>query len=400
MLALTLAVGAIAYLRIVGRGTQAAGLRSPAAVAALCALSIAGAWAAPALFSSDVYAYAAYGELARTGGNPYAHAPLPVGIPIFDAAVVQWGNPPPVCVYGPPFVWIAAAIVAVTAPLGTAVALDGLRLLASGALVTCALLAYAAYSGNRQQRLTAAATIALNPASIWCAAEGHNDALALAAVLAGVALARRGRPFIGAFVGACAGALKLPALFGALPAAVGRRGQIGAAIGAVVAIVLSLPVLIGAATQLAPHAQYAPQASFQAMLAPAFAALLPIRLVEPSTWAAVVVAAAAFVCAALRGFRDGDRAAWLGVGMAGWLLLPNPYPWYGLWLAALAAIAPGTPPAAVLIGLTLVSVLRYLPDAASAAAPAPNLWLGVAAMLPYLLLLARRRDFVIINRSP
>ncbi|MGA2761217.1 MAG: hypothetical protein ABSF08_12975, partial [Candidatus Cybelea sp.] len=45
-------------------------------VAVAAAAALVAAWCAPLLFSSDVYAYAAYGEMARIGLNPYVLAPL------------------------------------------------------------------------------------------------------------------------------------------------------------------------------------------------------------------------------------------------------------------------------------------------------------------------------------
>lgn len=400
VLALALAAGGVAYARIVARGACSAGLTTPLGVAALCAFAIACAWAAPAVFSSDAYAYAAYGELLRLGADPYAHRVLPGGNPIFDAAIVQWGNPPPVCVYGPLFVALASAIVSVTASLGTAATLSGLRAASSAALAACALLAYAAYPGGRRERLTAAATIALNPVAIWCAAEGHNDALALAVVLAGIAVARRGYVQLGALLSSCAGLVKLPAVAGSLPPAF-LGGWLGAIGGAVLALAFSLPFLHGVATQLAPHAHYAPQASFQAFVEPLARAIAGSNAIaEGIAWTFAGCAAAALAWGALARLRRGDREGWLYAALAGWLLVPNPYPWYGVWLAAIAAIAPGTRAAAILLVLTLAAVLRYFPDAVYPGTPMPLAWLGLIATLPFLLLLPRRVAFGIINRSP
>lgn len=390
LLALALAVAFAAYAHVVVRGAPVAGLRSPASVGALCAFGLACAWAAPAVFSSDVYAYAAYGELARMGSDPYAHALLPHGVPLFDAAIVQWGNPPPACVYGLPFVWLSAGVIATTAAIGAVAGLDGLRLVSSLALVACGLLAYVAYRGDRAARLTAAATVALNPAALWCAAEGHNDALALAIVLSGITLARLGATGVGAYLAACAGCIKLPALLGGGPAATGRRGWAGAALGAGTALAASAPAIAGAVAHLAPHARYAPQASLQAVVYPLMAALLDAGTATRVTWGIAAAAAAACGWTALRTLRRGDREGWAYAALGGWLLLPNPYPWYGLWLAAIAAGAPKTRAALTLLALTLASLLRYLPDAVFTGTPAPQAWLGVAATLPYLLLFVRR----------
>ena len=88
-------------------------------------------------------------------------------------------------------------------------------------------------------------------------------------------------------------------------------------------------------------------------------------------------AAAALGWAAFRRLRSGEREGWLYLALAGWLLLPNPYPWYGIWLAALAAFAPGTRAAAVLLALSLASLLRYVPDAVYPGTPGPIAWLGL-----------------------
>ncbi len=375
---------------------------SPMAIAGVAALSLACAWSLPISFSSDVYAYAAYGELARLGADPYVHALLPSGNPIFDAAVVQWGNPPPTCVYGPPFVWIAAAIVGLTAPFGTVFALYGLRVLSSCSLVFCTLLAYAAYRGRRSERLMAAATVGLNPVVLWCAAEGHNDTLALAIALAGFACARRGFAGAGAFVAACSGAIKLPGIVAALPLILGnRRAWAGAAAGILVTLAVSVPIFAGVMAHVAPHARYAPEASFQAIVYSLAQPVLSDR--EVATIVAWSVAAAASIGCALAAVPMLRRRApegWTYLASAGWLLVPNPYPWYAVWLVAIAAAAPGTRGATVLLALGFASVLRYVPDAVAVPGPPAAALLGVAATLPLLWLAGRRKSSGIINGSP
>jgi alpha-1,6-mannosyltransferase len=401
IVALTLAT--LAYLRIVAAPdrAQAAGLSSRYAIVGVAALALLGAWCLPVIFSSDVYAYAAYGELARRGSDPYAHELLARGDTLFDAAIVQWGNPPPTCVYGPLFVAIAGAIVALAAPFGTLVQLNGLRALSSGALLVCAVLAYAAYPGNRAQRLTAAATIGLNPVTIWCAAEGHNDALAVSLVFAGFALAQGGLFAIGAAIVAFSGSIKLPGIAAAVPLALSnRRAWIGAAVGTIATIAVSTPLLASVSTRLAPHARYAPQASFQAVINPLAALIAPNDFAAAATtWAIAAVAASAIVAMALPMLRSRRAEGWTYLALAGWLLVPNPYPWYALWLLAVAALAPGTRGSTALLWLTLASLLRYVPDAVGTPAAALSVALGVAATLPFLVLLRRSVPSAIINGS-
>jgi hypothetical protein len=349
---------------------------------AVVAIAIAAAWCVPVLFSSDVYAYAAYGELARIGLNPYAFAPRVANDALLNDAAWQWGGAFPICVYGPAFVALANVAVTALAPLGTLAQLQGLRAIASVAFLVCVPLAAAAFAGDGKQRLRSAATIFLNPVAIWCAAEGHNDVLALAVVLGGFALVRRGAAGIGAAIVAFSALIKLPGAAAAIAlAAADRRARIGAAAGIAVVAALSIPLFSGIVRELAPHGHYAPQASLQAVLAP----LGPMP--------ALGVAAAVALAMAVRGValvrRHLDHG-WIWLGLAAWVLVPNPYPWYSLWLIAIAAIAPKTRAAAVAIALSLTSLLRYVPDAIGTPNPPLAVALGIAATLPLLALIPWR----------
>ena len=112
---------------------------------------------------------------------------------------------------------------------------------------------------------------------------------------------------------------------------------------------------------LAPHGTYAPQASLQAIFAP----VSPIL-----AWCAAA-ATCALLAMRTESFCFGDAAprAGFGSGSAAWVLVPNPYPWYGIWLVALAALEPRSRAATVAIVLSLVSLLRYVPDAVATPSP-------------------------------
>ncbi|MBV8345778.1 MAG: hypothetical protein JO190_12415 [Candidatus Eremiobacteraeota bacterium] len=378
ILLLAIAAAGMAYAYALAR---ASALSVPA-VAGIAAAALAAAWCSPLLFSSDVYAYAAYGELARLGLSPYAHAPANMHDALLRDAAWQWSSSTfPICVYGPAFVALARAVVEALAPLGTLAQLDGLRLAASAALLLIAPLAYAAYGGDRAGKMLAATTIVLNPPAIWCAAEGHNDAIALAVVLAGFAVARRGFFGVGAAIVAFSGLIKSPAAVAAVAlAALHRRALFGAAMGIALVVLFSIPLILGIGTRLAPHGQYAPQASLQA----AAAIFGPI--------AALAAAGALCVALMVAGYvrlRRGDNEGWLWLGIGAWVLVPNPYPWYGIWLIALAALAPRTRIATAAILLSFSSLLRYVPDAVGQPAAGASVALGVAASLPLLLLLPR-----------
>ena len=330
------------------------------------ALACAAALLFPVVFSSDVYAYAGYGDMALHGISPYAHARIAHGDPLLDAMVWQWGNPPPMCVYGPAFVWLAQAIVAVFLPLGPAAPLWALRVLACLCLVLCAPLAYGAFGKFPQAtRLAAAAGIALNPIAIWSSAEGHNDAIALAIVLGGFALVRRSRLFAGALAVALSALVKAPGALAAMLLALTswrdrarfRALGLGSAAGIAAVLALAVPLEYGVRTQLAPHGHYLPQFSLQ--------------------YVSIPIAAIAIVLLVLRAWFD--RAyAWHYLALAAWLAIPNPYPWYALWLLPVAFLAWRSSAAYALLALSLLSVLRYYPDATDAAFSRPG---GVAIAL-------------------
>jgi alpha-1,6-mannosyltransferase len=376
---LACAAGAAAYWRVL-RQTHPVSLKAACAVAAL---AIAAAWFVPVLFSSDVYAYAAYGEMARIGLNPYALAPVDSADGLVRAAQAQWVTAFPICLYGPAFVALARFFVTTLAPFGPLAQLEAFRVAASAAFLLCVPLAYFAFQGDRTQRSRAAATIGLNPAAIWCAAEGHNDAIALAVVLAGFVFVHRRLLNAGALVVALSSLIKPPGMAAAIGLAiVDRRARISALAGIAIAVALSFPLVAGVATQLAPHGAYAPQASLQAVFRP----LGPF-----------VSCAAALVAGALLARRGIALLAgrliegWIWLGLAAWVLVPNPYPWYALWLVALAALAPRSRAGAVAILLSLTALLRYVPDAIAIPSPPLAVALGIATTLPLLALCYNKR---------
>jgi hypothetical protein len=368
------AFATLVYLRIVQR-TGAVGLWE---VVATSVAALAVAWLAPLLFSSDVYAYAAYGEMARLGLNPYAPSSLDASDPILRAAQWQWGGALPICVYGPGFVELARAVVAAFQTAGPRAQLDALRAIASLALPLCAVLAYGAFPGDRAARLRAAATIGLNPAAIWCSAEGHNDAIALAIALAGFALVRSRLYNAGAAIVACSAAIKLPGILAAaaLPI-VERRAFIGAALGIAATLAISSHLIAGVVTRLAPHGAYLPQASLQAVFAPVSPVL---------AW---IAAAGVSALLAARGVALARRSAnegWIWLGLAVWVLGPNPYPWYAIWLVSLAALEPRSRAGTIALLLSFTAMLRYVPDAVATPAPPLAAALGLLAVLPLLAL--------------
>ena len=328
------------------------------------AVACAAALAFPVVFSSDVYAYAGYGFMASHGIDPYSHAWIVVRNPLIDAVLWQWGNPPPICVYGPAFVWFAQAIVALFGGLGAAAPLWAFRVTSCIALVVCAPLAYAAFARfPARTRFAAAAGIALNPIAIWSCAEGHNDVFVLALALGGFALVQRAWPYTGALLLGLSPLLKLPGLIaaGILAVASLRDRPIFAKVATGIIVGLSLsaiaawPLESGLRAHLLPAGHYFPQFSLQYALA----STLP----QP---AAIAITAAFMLILAAAGIRkltNGNLEGAPLLALAAWIGIPNPYPWYALWILPIAFLAWETPGAWAIVALTLCTIARYYPDA-------------------------------------
>jgi hypothetical protein len=373
--------GYVAVLRYLLKSTHPDARRTLLAIVAVSASAIACAFAVPVLFSSDIYAYATYGEMALRGINPYSHAALPSGDPLFAAAIWQWSNPPPACVYGPLFVEAARALVALGAPFGIVAQLTGFRVLSSCALLACAPLTYAALRGRETgERLSASAAIALNPVAVWSAAEGHNDALMIAIVLLGFVAMRRIGPFAGAIVVASSALIKAPGLAGALAGAIALHREPlralrvlgGAAVGTAIVALTLVWFLIGSRAPLTDHGQVGAQISLVALSVPA----------------AIALAAALALYGLMRAW-SGDMEGWCWVALGTWVAIPNPNPWYAIWFLPVAALAIRSRAAAAIVALSLTTALRYVPDAIGGLDAPVMLTLSVIAFAPLLLLVKR-----------
>lgn len=177
------------------------------------------AWSAPILlmapmFSRDVYAYAATGQLVARGINPYTHGPSAlVGGPFLSLVDPLWRHS--VSPYGPAWDRLSAWIVDLSGHevVGSVV---GFRLVA---LVGVGLLAWGVPMLARSIGRDGAGAFALavlNPLVLLDLLGGaHNDALMLGLLVAACALARRNHVVIGLVLCALAAEVKVPALIGA-----------------------------------------------------------------------------------------------------------------------------------------------------------------------------------------
>ena len=395
VLAATIAVAAIPY---------AAVLRRPAppvrtTVLASAAAMIAGFFYTP-LFSSDVYAYAAFGEMMRLGMDPYRLTLLPHGNALFDAAIWQWHNPLPLCVYGEAFVALSRALIALAAPLGLVAQLNILRITACLALLACMPLMSAALDGDIARKRFAAAFVGLNPVAIWSAVEGHNDTIMLAIVLAGFALLRRRSDLLGACVVALGALVKVPALLAAGGLAVNAivkqkasaRTLSGLAAGIALVALLSIPWAQGVRHGVLPHGVYEPLASPQGFIV-SLARLIVPNAALAGALASVIAAIGMTILAAIgfRRLRDRGADAWCYFALAAWIAIPNPYPWYTVWVIPLGAIARDARLRAAILAVAFTSFMRYTPDAVDIPGPALNLALSAVTLLPYAFLVLPRR---------
>ena len=170
---------------------------------------------APPLFSRDIYSYAAQGEMMSHHISPYHYGPGVLGAAPSVALVDHlWLNTP--VPYGPLFMETDGLLTSASGH-NELVDLVLLRLLA---VVGVGLMAMSIPSLARSlgRDPSYAFTVAvLNPVTILHLVGGaHNDALMLGLLMAGLAVARRGRPVAGIVLCALAAAVKVPAALGVI----------------------------------------------------------------------------------------------------------------------------------------------------------------------------------------
>jgi alpha-1,6-mannosyltransferase len=140
----------------------------------------------PLLLSRDVFSYAAYGRiLSRYGHNPYVSTPG--DFPASDIARFVWpGWRDTPSVYGPVFVWLAAAITAVFR--GMVDVIEAFRAVAIAASLGSLWFVVRLVGRVRPQRQAyAAAMLGLNPVVLFhTVGGGHVDVLVMLSVAAAI----------------------------------------------------------------------------------------------------------------------------------------------------------------------------------------------------------------------
>lgn len=200
----------LAITRSVARRTE----ERPGRLAGVLALWSVPLLVAPPLFSDDIYSYAAQGEMVSRHISPYLYGPGVLGgSPFSSLAQGVWINTP--SPYGPLFTGLDGRIVQLT-DHRVLLSLVLLRLLAVVGVVLMAVFVPSLARSYGKDPATAFALGVLNPlVLLFLVGSGHNDALMIGLLVAGLCVARRGHPAVGMAICALAGAVKIPGLAGA-----------------------------------------------------------------------------------------------------------------------------------------------------------------------------------------
>jgi hypothetical protein len=172
----------------------------------------------PALFSRDVYSYLAQGTILHLGLSPYHDAPVVLGhlghAHLLQAVSPFWRRT--TAPYGPLFLALISLIASVSGShLIVGVLLVRITLLGGIVLLAVFIPRLARALGSDPVRATWLAI--LSPLVLLeLVAAGHNDALMIGLMVAGVTLALERHPLLGIAVCALAATIKVPAAIGAV----------------------------------------------------------------------------------------------------------------------------------------------------------------------------------------
>jgi hypothetical protein len=337
--ALLIAAMLAGYLAVV-RGARV--LAAGPALAAVVVLHLAFALAPP-LFSSDIFAYVAYGRMGALHGiSPYLHGPNAIaGDPSYPFTGLTWIGTP--SVYGPLFTLLSYAL----APLGLAAAMWTFKLLSAAASLACVALVWSCARRRGVAPLPAALFVGLNPLLlVWAVGGGHNDLLMIALMLAGVRLALARRSGAGAAAIVSASAMKLSAGILLPFLALGMRGEqrrrtlAGTALAAAGLAVAAL-VAVGTAPFGLGRTIGANAGDWHSIPG-LISRLLPGGAAPSGVERLCLSLVTAAICLELARRVWRNRIDWIAA--AGWatfwtlLLSPVLLPWYAVWLTPLAAL--------------------------------------------------------------
>jgi len=312
------------------------------------------------LFSRDLYSYVAQGQLAHHGLNPYMVAPSALGPGNLLSSIASvWRNT--ASPYGPLFVTVSHLGVAVSG--GSIVAqilVFRVVELVGIALMMVSLPLLASRLGNEPGLALWLGVI--SPLALFSfVSSGHNEALMLGLMLAGITLGTGGRLWSGVALCALAATIKLPAAAGIVFLVADEcsrieRSQrwrtIAASAGLTVLVVGGITLGSGLGwTWLSPAALHVPT-ELRVLITPLVSVGtfihgvlhtigLPVGLSATLTVVQAVGGIAAVSCILwmLLHTRTGDGVRLCGVALFLFVVLsPTVWPWYLMWgVAVLAA---------------------------------------------------------------
>jgi hypothetical protein len=360
---------------------------------------------APPLFSRDAYSYAADGQMAAEGVSPYRYGPLVLADPAYVEKVspIWQATPTP---YGPLFVAVAEGDMDATGH-GEVAAIELLRLEAVAGVVLAGV-SVADLAGRAGYRPHLAVTLAvLNPVTLYdLVSPGHNDALMMGFLLAGLAAASRGKRVAGLLLCAVGAAIKAPALIGAVyigwhwqpgPAPWRRRGAYAAGALGIAAVVLGVVSeglgfgwswLWNLGTPAIVHSVTTPTTAVADLVSQVggLVGLGGSGSLLLAFFRAIGLLAAAAACAwCLWRSRASDAVWYAGLSLlAVAALSPTLQPWYVAWGVMAMAALPGRGTQRTLMAVSAYMVVATIPDyeplLSSVPVLGPAFAIGVAAL--------------------
>ncbi len=315
-------------------------------LACILALWSAPLLVAPPMFSNDIYSYAAQGEMVSHHISPYLYGPGVLGAtPFASLAQGVWINTP--SPYGPLFSGLEGETV-VLAGHHVLLSIIFLRILAIvGVVLIASFLPSLARSYGKDPGLAFSLAV-LNPlVLLFLIGSGHNDALMIGLLVAGLSIARWGHCGWGLVVCALAGAIKIPGAVGvftiAWTSAYGARAVWRRALALAAAAAVTLAVLgvfaqvFGVGWGWARSLGSSDTVTTWITPSDLIAKIVPHLGVSASTFLALAhvvgFLTAAIICLwALRNLRTLGLPAALGLSLLAIVILgPIVQPWYLLW---------------------------------------------------------------------
>jgi alpha-1,6-mannosyltransferase len=332
---------------------------------------------APAMLSTDIFSYGAYGRMGTIyGANPYLHGPAAISLdPVYPFVGAKWVTTP--SAYGPVF----TAFSYVLAPLSVASSVLAYKALAAIASLATVALVWNAARWRGVNPVKAAALVGLNPLTvIYGVGGGHNDLLMLAAMTAGIYAILQHRDRAGGGFLSLAMGIKLTG-FVMLPFAIAggalrRTGRRDIVLGAVVVAALVTAAsfaLFGTGPLHLPATIHTSQSEGDWHSIPGFiTTLVGLGTVGRITGILLAAGCVAVICWLIRRVwrREVDwidGAGWATVAML--VTASSLLPWYVAWLMPLAALASDRRLWRMSIVLTgcvqLIELVGYIPHVGS-----------------------------------